>query len=138
MNERATNSSNCFDDALLRYLSETTMRGRRRRFFRQGRWVILLLAALLTCQWPDVRSDAADAAEREAKQRTVGLAAFACPQLADLLGVPVAGTVQVCRAVAGAGLAPLAGLRLAAAARDQQFQRLVGGHHRCFTISILE
>jgi hypothetical protein len=47
--------------------------------------VILLLAALLTCQWPDVRSDAADAAEREAKQRAVGLAAFACPQLADLL-----------------------------------------------------
>jgi hypothetical protein len=85
VNERATNSSTCFDDALLRYLSETTMRGRRRRFFRQGRWVILLLAALLTCQWPDVRSDAADAAEREAKQRTVGLAAFACPQLADLL-----------------------------------------------------
>ena len=85
MNERATNSSTCFDDALLRYLSETTMRARRRRFFRQGRWVILLLAALLTCQWPDVRSDVADAAEREAKQRTVGLAGFACPQLADLL-----------------------------------------------------
>ena len=94
MDERATKSSICLDDVLLRYLSETTKHGRRRRFFERGRWAFLLFAALVACQWPEVRSNAAGAVENGAKQTAAGPAAFACPHLQAILTehvVPTAG-----------------------------------------------
>jgi hypothetical protein len=95
VDERATNSSICLDDALLRYLSETTKRGRRRRFFERGRWVILLFAALLACQWPEVRSNAAGVVENGAKQTAAGPAAFACPHLLAILAVHAVPTASL-------------------------------------------
>ena len=93
MDERATNSSICLDDALLRYLSETTKRGRRRRFFERGRWAILLFAALLACQWPEVRSNAAGVVENGAKQTAAGAAAneeqSTCTSLLAAMVIPV-------------------------------------------------
>jgi hypothetical protein len=86
VDERAENSSQAtyFGDALLRYLSETTKRERRRRFFERGRWAILVIASVLACQWPDVRSNAAGAVEPMAEE-SARLAAFACPRLEALL-----------------------------------------------------
>jgi hypothetical protein len=89
VDERAQISSEAtgFDAALLRYISETTKRERRRRFLERGKWAVLLIASFLMCQWPYVRSDAADAVviEHEAAQSATGLAAFACPHLGSLI-----------------------------------------------------
>ncbi|HEV3189301.1 MAG TPA: hypothetical protein VGY54_02330 [Polyangiaceae bacterium] len=54
-----------------------------------------MFAALLACQWPEVRSNAAGVVENGAKQTAAGPAAFACPHLLAILAVHAVPTASL-------------------------------------------
>lgn len=88
-----------FEAPLTRYLRDTLRRERRRRYWAGTRLGLLLIASLLACQLPYVRSNAADsfAVARVTDQAPGKIAAFACPNLQILLAerrVPPAANLQ--------------------------------------------
>jgi hypothetical protein len=70
-----------FDPALSQYLVETSARERRWRLYKTVRVPAFLLAALLICQLPFSRSNAADTLGASNSLSLSGVAAFACPPL---------------------------------------------------------
>jgi hypothetical protein len=81
MDKSAQAEPAAFDSALSQYLVETLVRERRRRLYKTSRVLAFLLAALLACQIPFSRSNAADTLGAYNSPSLTGVAAFACPPL---------------------------------------------------------
>jgi len=81
MDKSAQAEPAAFDPALSQYLIETLARERRRRLYKTSRVLAFLLAALLACQIPFSRSNAADTLGASNSPPLSGVAAFACPPL---------------------------------------------------------
>ena len=79
-----------FDPALSQFLVETLARERRWRLYKTVRVPAFLLAALLACQIPFSRSNAADTLVSSNSPSLSGVATFACPPLRFLTPARVA------------------------------------------------
>jgi hypothetical protein len=81
MDKSAQPEPAAFDPALSQYLVKTLARERRGRLYRTSRVLAFLMAALLSCQIPLSRSNAADTPGASHRSPLSRVAAFACPPL---------------------------------------------------------